>query len=66
MRVTLAATSYPASATDWKGLFIQRMAEALARRDDIELSAWLPPGPLPAVATRATSPGDEAWPAVNQ
>jgi hypothetical protein len=61
MRVLLTATSYPASTTDWKGLFILRMVEALARRDDLALSAWVPPGPVPARAARATTADDEAW-----
>ena len=61
MRTLLSATSYPASGTDWKGLFILRMVEALSRRDDIALSAWLPPGPLPPHVARATTQDDDAW-----
>jgi len=60
IRVLLTATSAPASDSDWKGLFIRRMIEALARRDDLQLSAWLPPGPLPPNVIRATTPGDDA------
>ena len=61
MRVLLAATSYPSGDTDWKGLFILRMVEALARRGDLELSTWSPPGPLPGNVARATTTGDDAW-----
>ncbi|MFT3896968.1 MAG: glycosyltransferase family 4 protein [Thermomonas sp.] len=61
MRVLLTATSYPSDEADWKGLFILRMVEALSARDDVELSAWLPPGPVPAGVARATTEGDEAW-----
>lgn len=60
-RILLAATSYPASESDWKGLFIRRMAEALARRQDLRVSAWLPPGPLPTGMQRATLAGDDAF-----
>ena len=58
MRVLLTATSAPASDSDWKGLFIRRMAEALARRSDLQLHAWLPPGPLPANVQRVTADSD--------
>jgi glycosyltransferase involved in cell wall biosynthesis len=61
MRVLLTATSYPSSAEDWKGVFILRMVEALARHDDVALSAWVPPGPVPGPARRATTPADAAW-----
>ncbi|MAA86966.1 MAG: group 1 glycosyl transferase [Haliea sp.] len=47
MRVLFAATSYPADREDWRGVFIRHMVDALARRSDIELSVWSPPGPLP-------------------
>ena len=61
MRVLLSATSFPASDGDWKGLFILRMVEALARRDDMALSTWSPPGPLPGNVARATTDSDDAW-----
>ncbi|RYG38469.1 MAG: glycosyltransferase [Burkholderiales bacterium] len=61
MRILLTSTSFPETPTDWKGLFILRMIEALARQDGLELAAWLPPGPLPAGVKRATTPADEAW-----
>jgi glycosyltransferase involved in cell wall biosynthesis len=60
-RVLFTATSFPASDSDWKGLFIRRMVEALARRDDMQLSAWLPPGQLPVNVQRATTPADNAF-----
>lgn len=59
--VLLAATSYPSVSSDWKGLFILRMVEALARRDDLALSTWSPPGPLPGNVARATTADDDAW-----
>ena len=60
-RVLFVGTSYPSSPDDWKGLFIQRLLEALARRDDANLDVWLPPGDIPHAASRATSSGDNAW-----
>lgn len=47
IKVLCAATSYPADVDDWRGVFIRHLVDALARRTDIELSVWAPPGPLP-------------------
>lgn len=60
-RVLFTATSYPASDSDWKGVFIRHIVEALARRGDLQLSAWLPPGQLPANVQRITTPADDAF-----
>ena len=61
LRILFAGTSYPSSGQDWKGLFIQRLVEALARRSEVALRVWLPPGELPTGVRRATRPGDDAW-----
>ena len=61
LRIMFSGTSYPSSAKDWKGLFIQRLVEALARRGDASLRVWLPPGMLPAGVQRTTHLGDDAW-----
>jgi glycosyltransferase involved in cell wall biosynthesis len=45
-RVLFSSTSYPRSQTDWQGIFIRRMADSLAAREDIQLRVWAPPGPL--------------------
>ena len=60
-RVLFTATSYPTSDSDWKGIFIRRMVEALGRREDLQLSAWLPPGQLPGNVLRATTSTDVAF-----
>ena len=46
-KVLLVSTSYPASATDWRGRFIADMAKALADTQALHLSLWAPPGTLP-------------------
>jgi len=60
-RVLLTSTSYPSSTSDWKGLFIARLVEALARRDDVRLRTWMPPGPLPGSVQSAASAADTQW-----
>lgn len=61
MRVLLSGTSYPASASAWEGLFLRHLVHALARRPELALSTWLPPGELPAGVSAATTADDAAW-----
>ena len=61
LRVLMTSTSYPESAQDWQGRFIADLAAALARRDDIRLSLWAPPGDLPLNVRVATTTTEAAW-----
>lgn len=56
--VLMTSTSYPANASDWRGVFIRHLAEALARREDIALRLWSPPGDTPNGATFTTTTGE--------
>ncbi|HXU94190.1 MAG TPA: glycosyltransferase family 4 protein [Gallionella sp.] len=61
MNVLMSSTSYPENAQDWRGRFIANLAGALARREDIALSLWAPPGELPAGVLSAVTPEDAHW-----
>lgn len=61
MKVLLTATSYPASETDWKSLFIRRMVEGLAAAPGIDLHLWAPPGPAPEGVQPALLGDDADW-----
>lgn len=61
MKVLMSSTSYPQNAQDWRGRFIANLAAALARRSDIRLSLWAPPGELADQISSATSPADALW-----
>ena len=61
MRVLLISTSFPRDLSDWRGLFIRHLSDALARADDVELSVWAPPGGLSASAVMVASPREAAW-----
>ncbi len=61
LRVLMSSTSYPENPQDWRGRFIANLAAALARRDDVTLSLWAPPGELPADVTAASTPSDSLW-----
>ncbi len=59
IKVLCAATSYPANLNDWRGVFIRHLVDALARRSDLELSVWAPPGPLPDNVRYVPTPAEE-------
>ena len=61
VNVLMTSTSYPESPQDWRGRFIANLAAALARREDIILSLWAPPGELPAAVAAVTTPPDVLW-----
>lgn len=57
----MSSTSYPQNLQDWRGRFIANLAAALARRDDVNLSLWAPPGDLPANVINAATSADSLW-----
>lgn len=57
----MASTSYPENVQDWRGRFIANLTSALARREDIMLSLWAPPGELADRVIVATTPDDARW-----
>ena len=61
LKVLLTSTSYPRDAEDWQGRFIANQVSALARRGDIRLALWAPPGASPANVDVATTPSDALW-----
>jgi len=61
LNILMSSTSYPESLQDWRGRFIANQAGALARRRDVNLSLWAPPGELPAGVVAATTPADARW-----
>lgn len=61
LRIYFVATMYPRDATDFRGVFIRQMAYALAALPDIRLTAWTPPGALPAGTVVATTEADARW-----
>ncbi|MGO4222600.1 glycosyltransferase family 4 protein [Lysobacter sp. TAF61] len=61
MKALMVSTSYPTDDSDWKGLFIRRLAEALARRREIDLRLWSPPGPLPGNSRLDLTPDEQRW-----
>lgn len=55
MNVLCVATSYPADEQDWRGVFIHHLVHALARKPELQLSVWAPPGILPSNARYAAN-----------
>lgn len=61
MQVLLASTSYPADDQDWRGRFIADMAESLAKKSQLSMEVWAPPGALPSGVTYAGTEVDARW-----
>ena len=61
LSVLMTTTSYPRDATDWRGVFIRHLAQALARQKNIRLAVWAPPGELPVGVDAATLPDETEW-----
>lgn len=61
LRVLLVSTSYPASATDWRGRFIADMARTLPEAGALRLAIWAPPGERPHAVDDAATPDESAW-----
>lgn len=61
LNVLMSSTSFPKDLQDWQGRFIANLAAGLARRDDLHLTLWAPPGDLPADVTNANSAADARW-----
>jgi hypothetical protein len=59
--VLMVSTSYPGDLSDWRGLFIRHLAEALARRRDLQLRLWSPPGEIPDAAQYVATPAERQW-----
>lgn len=61
LKVLMVGTSYPLDEKDWRGRFIYNLVEALARRKDIGISLWAPPGKHPDNVQTATAQDDDHW-----
>ncbi|MEO5344724.1 MAG: group 1 glycosyl transferase, partial [Gammaproteobacteria bacterium SHHR-1] len=57
--ILFLSTSYPLNLSDWKGLFIRHLADALARHEQICLQLWAPPGETHPEITRVTTRTDD-------
>jgi glycosyltransferase involved in cell wall biosynthesis len=57
----MVSTSYPSSLSDWRGLFIRHLADALSRREDIHLNLWAPTGEIHPSASMVTTPKEALW-----
>lgn len=61
IQALMISTSYPADLSDWRGLFMRHLAEALARRDDLQLRLWSPPGEMPANVDYVATSVERHW-----
>jgi len=61
VRILMTSTSYPESPDDWRGRFIANLVESLARREELELTLWAPPGQIPPNVTHVAIHADAQW-----
>ncbi len=61
VKVLFVATSYPSDLSDWRGLFIRHLADALARREDLAVSLLAPPGEMHPRIIPATTVREANW-----
>ena len=61
IRALMVSTSYPADASDWRGVFIRHLVEAFSRRTDLSMRIWSPPGGMPANLSNVASPHEQRW-----
>jgi glycosyltransferase involved in cell wall biosynthesis len=59
--ILMISTSYPANLNDWRGLFIRHLCDALARRSDLKLHLWAPPGEIHPSIRPAVTTIEAAW-----
>ena len=57
----MVSTSYPADLRDWRGLFIRHLSDALARRNDLAVKLWAPPGQTHPNVEPVTTAQESAW-----
>jgi len=61
IRLLMVTTSYPSDLKDWRGVFMRHLALALARRGELELRLWSPPGTLPERAEYVATSAERSW-----
>ena len=59
--ILMVSTSYPSNLSDWRGLFIRHLADALSRKGDFHLNLWAPPGNIHPNASWVTTSREAAW-----
>ena len=61
LSILMVSTSYPADLGDWRGLFIRHLSDALARRNDLAVKLWAPPGQTHPNIETATTTRESVW-----
>lgn len=61
MDVLMTSTSYPIADGGWQGVFIKHLTDSLAKREDLKLKLWSPPGLMPENVDYLCSESESAW-----
>lgn len=57
----MVSTSYPADRSDWRGVFIRNLVEALSRHPQVKLRLWSPPGDMPTACRYVANDSERTW-----
>lgn len=61
LNVLMVSTSYPRNATDWRGVFIKHIADAVADISSVNLHLWSPPGDISAKVSYICNDKESTW-----
>lgn len=61
IRILFVSTSYPRDASDWRGIFMSHVSAALARREDLRVAQWAPPGDMDPRVQYVATPNEAEW-----
>ena len=61
MQILFISTSYSSVSKDWRARFIVNLVEALARRKEVTINMWGPPGDRPHCVKDASLPAEANW-----
>lgn len=61
MNVLMISSSYPKDAKDWRGGFVSDLVCSMAKKKQIQLNLWAPPGEVPVSVNSGLSHAESVW-----
>lgn len=61
MKILMISTSYPRDAEDWRARFVNDLVCAMAKKDQVQLHLWAPPGDMPSAVINSLTNDESIW-----
>ncbi|MDD4275314.1 MAG: glycosyltransferase family 4 protein [Desulfobacter postgatei] len=61
MKILMISTSYPRDAEDWRARFVSDLVCAMAKKDQVQLYLWAPPGDMPSAVRNSLTNDESIW-----